>query len=360
MPRRACSFLLIFSLLLAISAAAQTQATTVPLILPGGLAYDTSGNLYFAETGNHVVRRVTPAGIITTVAGTGTQGFAGDGGAATSALLDSPSSVALDAAGDLFIADAHNHRIRRVDAVSGIITTFAAQLDLPAALAIDAAQNLYFADQRRHVVQRIDHASGAMTTVAGTGTQGYAGDLGPATLAAIDSPSGLALDAAGNLYIADTHNQRIRRVDAVAGIITSVAGTGQPGFAGDASAATSAAIDLPRGLALDAAGNLFLVDSRNQRIRRIDAITGQIATIAGNGTQAFAGDQAAATAASLDTPRASQSRLRTCPRWPIPRTIACARSMRPPSFIPSRASAQWPRIHSCSPGRWRHSTVRAL
>jgi sugar lactone lactonase YvrE len=309
MPRRASPFLLLCCLLLAGSAAAQTQATTVPLILPGGLAYDTVGNLYFAETGNHIVRRVTPAGIITTVAGTGVQGFAGDGGAATLALLDSPSSVALDAAGDLFLADAHNHRIRRVDAVTSIITTFAgtgiaAELDLPSALAFDAAQNLYFADQRRHVVRRIDHASGAITTVAGNGTQAYSGDLGPATQAAIDSPSGLALDASGNLYIADTHNHRIRRVDAVTGVITSVAGTGQPGFAGDASAATSAAIDLPRGLALDAGGNLFLVDSRNQRIRRIDATTGQIATIAGDGTQAFAGDQGFATAASLDTPRA--------------------------------------------------------
>ena len=323
MPSRTNPFLIFLSLLLAAHATAQPQpplATSVPLILPGGLAYDTAGKLYFAETGNNVVRRVDLAGYITTVAGTGVQGFAGDGAAATAALLDSPSSVALDSGGDLFIADAHNHRIRRVDAVSGLITTFAgtgvagmsangtlasiAQLDLPAALAFDAAQNLYFADQRRHVVRRIDHSSGAVTTVAGSGVQGYSGDKGSALLAAIDSPSGLALDAAGNLFVADTHNQRIRRVDAVTGIITSVAGTGQPGFAGDASAAASAAVNLPRGLALDAAGNLFLVDARNQRIRRIDAITGQIATIAGNGAQAFAGDGSAAVAASLDTPRA--------------------------------------------------------
>jgi DNA-binding beta-propeller fold protein YncE len=191
--------LLILSLFLASSVTAQVQATSIPLILPGGLAYDTVGNLYFAETGNHLVRRVTPAGIITTVAGNGVQGLAGDGGAATAAELDSPTSVALDPAGDLFIADAHNHRIRRVDASTGIIATFAggtAQLDLPSALAFDAAQNLYVADQRRHVVQRIDHASGAITTVAGNGTEGYSGDQGPATQAAIDSPSGLALDAA--------------------------------------------------------------------------------------------------------------------------------------------------------------------
>ncbi len=298
----------------------QTQATAVPLILPGGLAYDASGNLYFAETANHIVRRVSTAGTLTTLAGTGVQGFAGDGGPATAAMLDSPSSVAIDASGNVFVADAHNHRIRRVDAVSGVITTFAgtgvvgtsangtvaaaAQLDLPSALAFDRAQNLYFADARTHVVRRIDRATTAIATVAGNGRQGYSGDLGLATLAAIDSPSGIALDSAGNLYLADTHNHRVRRVDAATGIITTATGSGQPGFSGDGTAAATASINLPRGLALDAAGNLFIVDSRNQRIRRIDGTTGQIATIAGGGIQGFAGDGSPAVTASLDTPRA--------------------------------------------------------
>jgi sugar lactone lactonase YvrE len=307
--------LLAFILWTALPSMAQqpTQATTVPLILPGGLAYDASGNLYFAETANHVIRRVTPAGVLTTVAGNTTQGFSGDTGPATSAQLDSPAAVAIDAAGNVFVADTHNHRIRRVDAVSGIITTFAGtgtpglsasgtaaaatNIDLPQALAFDAAQNLYFADARTHVVRRLDRAAGLVTTVAGSGRQGFSGDLGPATLAAIDSPSGIALDAQGNLYLADTHNHRVRRVDAVTGIITSVAGTGQPGFSGTA-------LNLPRGLALDASGNLFLVDSRNERVRRIDATTGQISTIAGAGVQTFAGDGSPAVSAALDTPRA--------------------------------------------------------
>lgn len=307
-------------LLLAPLLRAQMQATTVPLILPGGLDYDGAGNLYFAETGKHVVRKVDTGGVLTTVAGTGVQGFGGDGGPATAAMLDSPMAVAHDSAGNLYIADAHNHRIRRVDAVSGVISTFAgtgvggssangtlavqARMDLASALAIDTAGDLYFADIRAHVVRRIDHVSGMVATVAGDGVEGFSGDGGAATAAAIDSPSGIALDPSGNLFLADTHNHRVRRVDAATGVITTVAGTGQPGFAGDAGAAPAARLSLPHGLALDAQGNLFVVDSRNQRVRRVDAATGQILTIAGSGMQGFAGDGGAATAAEMDTPRA--------------------------------------------------------
>jgi sugar lactone lactonase YvrE len=296
------------------------QATTVPLLLPGGLAYDAQGNLYFAETANHLIRKVSPSGILTIVAGTGVQGFAGDGAPAIAALLDSPTAVALDAAGDIFLADTHNHRIRRVDAVSGIITTIAgtgtpanspdgtpaasAQINLPGALAFDSAGDLYFADSASFVIRRIAAGTGLLTTVAGDGVQGFSGDGAPATSASIDSPLGISLDPSGNLYLADSHNQRVRRVDEQTGIITTVAGTGLSGFSGDSSAATAARLDLPRGLALDLSGNLYVVDSLNQRIRRIDALTGQISTIAGDGTQAYAGDGGPAVAASLDTPRA--------------------------------------------------------
>ena len=296
-----------------------TQATTVPLMLPGGLAYDSAGDLFFAETARHVVRRVSPTGILSTVAGTGVQGFGGDGGPAVAALLDSPGAVALDGAGNLFIADSHNHRIRRVDAGSGGITTLAgtgqvgasangtlaknAQMDRPTAVAFDTAGSLFFADSGTHLVRRIDHATSILTTVAGNGVQGFSGDGGPALAAAIDTPSGLAVDGAGNLYLADTHNQRVRRVDAATGVITSVAGTGQSGFSGDGGAAGMAALRLPRGLALDAAGNLYLADASNHRVRRIDAATGQMTTVAGDGTQGYAGDSSAAVAASLDSPR---------------------------------------------------------
>jgi sugar lactone lactonase YvrE len=308
---------------LATTAHAQTQATTLPLLLPSATAFDAAGNLYFVETGNHVVRKITPAGIITTVAGNGVQGFAGDSGLATSAELDSPAGLALDAAGDLFIADSHNHRVREVAAATGVIATIAgtgvagfsgdggmataARLDLPTALALDTAGDVYVADTENHRVRRIAAATGVITTVAGNGIEAFAGDNGPATAASIDSPNGLALDAAGNLYIADTHNGRVRMVSAANGLISTVAGAGVVGgnvqaFGGDNGPATAAGLALPRGLAMDSAGNLYFADSANHRIRRISP-TGVITTVAGQGTETFAGDNVPAASASLDSPR---------------------------------------------------------
>ena len=269
------------------------SALTVPLLLPSAVVFDAQGNLYIAETGNHVIRRIDPSGNITAVAGTGVQGFSGEGGAAVSAQLDSPEGLALDGAGDLYIADTHNHRIRKVAAATRIITTVAgtgaagfsgdngaataAQLDLPTALALDAGGDLYLADSANHRIRRIDAVTGSITTVAGTGMQGYSGDNGPATAAVIDSPTGLAVDAAGNLYLADTHNQRIRRVDAVTGAISTIAGNGVLGFTADGAPGTPLA--LPQGLSLDAIGNLYFADRANHRIRRIDANTGRSAPL---------------------------------------------------------------------------------
>ena len=315
------ALLLLLSLASPLSAPAQTasvSALTVPLILPSAIVFDTTGNLYFAETGNHVVRKIDPTGNITTIAGTGTQGFSGNAGPATSATLDSPQGLALDTANNLYIADTHNHRIRKLNLTTGILTTIAgtttpgfsgdkasatsAQLNLPTALALDASNNLYLADTGNHRIRKIS-AAGIITTIAGTGTQGFSGDSSPATSAAIDSPTGLAVDAANNLYLADTHNHRIRKITATTGIITTIAGTGAPGFSGDTTVATTATLALPHGITIDPAGNLYLADTANHRIRRIDAATGIITTAAGDGTQAFAGDGGPAIAASLDGPR---------------------------------------------------------
>jgi hypothetical protein len=315
------ALLLLLSLASPLNAPAQTttvSALTVPLILPSAIVFDATGNLYFAETGNHVIRKLDTAGNITIIAGTGTQGFSGDTGPATSATLDSPQGLALDSTSNLYVADTHNHRIRKLNLTTGIITTIAgatpgfsgdnalatsARLNLPTALALDAAGNLYLADTGNHRIRKITASTGIITTIAGTGTQGFSGDTGLAISATIDSPTGLALDSANNLYLADTHNHRIRKITATTGLITTIAGTGAPGFSGDISAATTATLALPHGLTIDTQGNLYLADTANHRIRRIDATTGIITTVAGDGTQAFSGDGGPAIAASLDSPR---------------------------------------------------------
>ncbi|MGO9231164.1 MAG: Ig-like domain repeat protein, partial [Bryobacteraceae bacterium] len=287
------------------------EATTVPLVQPTGLAFDTAGNLYIADTGDNVVREVNLAGIISTVAGDGEQGFGGDGGAATSALLDSPNGIAVDSNGNLYIADSHNNRIREVS--GGVIATIAgtgaagfsgdgsaataATLSYPTAVAVDSNSNVYIADTNNHRIREITGTT--INTVAGNGSQFYSGDGGPATAAGLDSPNGVAVDAAFNIYIGDTHNQRVRMVTFATGIITTLAGTGVQGFTADGPAA-SAALALPRGVAVDASGNVYVADSDNNRIRTISR--GQVTTIAGNGSEGFTGDSGPSTSASLDTP----------------------------------------------------------
>ena len=314
--------LALLSLLVPPHTPAQTttiNATTIPLILPSAIVFDAAGNLYIAETGNHVIRKVDTLGHITTIAGTATQGFSGDNGPATAAQLDSPQGLALSTT-TLYIADTHNHRIRAVDLTTNIITTIAgttpgfsgdnaaatsAHLNLPTAITLDATGNLYIADTANHRIRRIDATTGIITTIAGNGTQGFSGDSGPATAASIDSPTGLAVDSLNNLYLADTHNHRIRKITATTGLITTIAGTGTLGQSGDTAAATAAKLALPHGLTIDPQGNLYLADTANHRIRRIDATTGIITTIAGTGTQGYSGDTGPAIAANLDSPRSA-------------------------------------------------------
>ncbi len=289
------------------SAAAQTltsgvQATTVSASVPEGVAYDNSGNLYFSSRNDHAVRKVDLFGTVTTVAGTGQQGFAGDGSAATSALLDSPSGIAVDSAGRVYIADSRNHRIRVVSA-SGIISTVAgtgvagfsgdggaatsAQLDLPSGVTVDGAGNLYIADTNNHRIRKVTGTT--ISTVAGTGEQGFAGDGQAATAALLDTPYSVALDTdAVSFYITDTHNQRVRRVNA-AGIISTVAGTGSN-------------LLNPRGVAVNSSGTAYFADSGNEVVRALSS--GALSIVAGTGEEGFAGDINTASSALLDTPRA--------------------------------------------------------
>ena len=289
-------------------------ATSAQIYNPTGIALDGGGNLYIADFYNHKIRKVTPAGIISTVAGS-SYGYSGDGGAATAAQMATPEGVAVDGDGNIYIADNGNNCIRKVDA-AGTITTYAgnttagfsgdggpataAELAYPSGVTIDAAGNLYIADQNNNRV-RIVTPGGTINTFAGTGTGTYGGDGGAATAAQLYRPTGTAVDAAGNVYIADEYNNRIRKV-LPSGTITTIAGTGTGGFSGDGGPAVSAHLYDPWGVGVDAAGNIYIGDGGNQCVRKIDA-SGNISTIAGiGGTGGYSGDGGAATAAKLQDP----------------------------------------------------------
>jgi len=288
-------------------------ATSAFLSEPGSVAVDTLGNLFIADTGDNSIRQVNSSGIINRVAGSGVNGYGGDHGPAGLAYLNQPNGVALDAAGNVFIADTLNHRIRKVD-TSGIITTIAgngvagytgdggpasaASLNMPSYIVLDGAGNLYISDSANERI-RETMVSGTIDTIAGDGGYRYAGDGGLATSASIQQPLGVAVDASGNLFIADTYNNCIREVD-INGVISTVAGNGIPGYSGDTGPAVGASLDLPRTVAFDAAGNLFIADNGNNVVRRVTA--GIISTIAGNGVAGYYGDNGPATSASLYSP----------------------------------------------------------
>ncbi len=258
-------------------------ASTAELSFPKAVAFDSLGNLYVADSGNHRVRKVDPEGRITTVAGSGVLGYSGDASAAVAARISVPLGVAADAAGNLYIADTLNERVRKVHP-DGRITTVAgsgvqgfggdggpasaARLSFPAAVAADEAGNLYIADSGNHRVRRVD-PDGRITTVAGSGLQGFGGDGGPAVAARLNSPRGVSTDAAGNLYIADTFNERVRKVDPH-GRITTIAGSGARGYGGDDGLAINAQLSLPKAVAVDRAGSLYIADYGNSRVRRVD------------------------------------------------------------------------------------------
>lgn len=274
--------------------------------LPLGVAFDAGGNLYIADTVNNRIRRVdSVTGVITTVAGTGQQGFSGDGGLAVDAQLHQPAGIAVDAVGNLIVADTGNSVIREVNAQTGLIATIAgngtagyqgdnglataAELNHPAAIAVDGAGNIFVSDSGNNRVRRIDATTGAIALYAGSGSPTYNGDGMAATLASLSNPQSLVLDDAGNLYLTDTGHNLVREVLAATGNIQSVAGSPgvAAGFAGDGGPASHAVLNAPSGIAMDAVGNLDFSDSGNERIRSIAAQTGIIATIAGNGTAGY-------------------------------------------------------------------------
>ncbi|RMF95717.1 MAG: hypothetical protein D6734_05085 [Candidatus Schekmanbacteria bacterium] len=281
-------------------------AVDAGLDTPTDVSCDLAGNIYIAVQKQHRVRMVSKTtGKIVTVAGTGTAGYNGDGIPAVSAMLNKVEGVYVDNSGNIYICDTMNHRIRKVDS-SGIITTIAgtgspgdddgevatlAKIDQPVDIILDSAGNIYFADIQNDKIKKIDAVTGIIDTIAGTGNAGYSGDGGPAISAKLKDPSGIALDSTGNLYIADSSNNRIRKVDLTTGIITTVAGIGSGGYSGDGGPAVAAKIKTPSGIWFSSEGYMLIADTGNQCIRVVDPTTGIISTYAGIPTHGgFAGD----------------------------------------------------------------------
>ncbi len=265
-----------------------------------GVAVDNAGNIYYVDTYHHVIRKINSTGIITTIAGTGVSGYSGDGGQATDAQLFSPGDLAIDNAGNIYISDGNNFRVRKIN-TAGVISTLAgngvagssgdggpatAAAVWPARVCTDNAGNVYVVDGVHVVIRKID-AAGIITTFAGNGTHGFSGDGGPATAAQIDGPGGVAADAAGNVYIADGANYRIRKVN-TSGIITTFAGNGVAGYSGDGGPALAANISSPYDIYVDDVGNLLLAEGDDNVIRKI-SVTGIISTVAGNGSPGCSG-----------------------------------------------------------------------
>ncbi len=285
--------------------------TSAQLNTPLNVAVDSSGNFYFSDTANNVVRKVSASGAISTIAGTGTAGYSGDGGSPTAAQLNRPRGIAVDTSGNIYIADSQNARVRKIS--GGSISTVAgsgtagyggdggaataAQLYVPIGVAVDAGGNLYIADFTNNRVRKV--SGGTITTVAGNGLAGYSGDGRAAVNAMLNGPTDVAVDSNGNLYIADLNNDVVREVSA--GNIMTVAGNGLPGVGGDGGPATAALVGNPTGVAVDSAGNLY-VASGSATVRKVYANTGFITTIAGNGTRGYSGDGGSALLGEFNAP----------------------------------------------------------
>lgn len=304
-------------------------ATAAQLNQPTCAVLDKEGNLYIGDVVTYTVRRVeATTGIITLYAGNGIAAYSGDGGPATSASIYGPSACAIDSAGNLYIADVGNNVVRKITASTGIITTVAgngvanggfsgdgglatiAELKMPYGIAVDSVGNLFISDMDNQRVRKVDGATGIITTIAGTGNYGYSGNGGAATSAMIGNPQQLALDGSGNLYIAEQGESVIVKVNLSTGIITTVAGGGStsrdslnadPIIAGDGGLATKAKLSAPQGVVVDADGNIFIADSGNHRVRKVTASTGIITTVVGSKI-GYSGDGGASNRARLHNP----------------------------------------------------------
>lgn len=296
-----------------------------------GIALDPSGNIFFVDGAANVVRKVDrTTGVITKVAGT-FLGFnivdptpvKGDGGPAVDSHLNVPYGVAVDTDGNIYIADTGNNVVRKISASTGVIATIAGNPNAygytgdggPAAsavfyspydVAVDKDNNIYIVDSQNHVIRKIAASTGVVTTVAGSGPdhKGYAGDNGPAIEASLHTPQGVAVDAAGNLYIVDSGNNVVRKVDALTGTITTIAGTGQWGYDGDGKQATLARLNAPSRVSVDEAGDVYIADQGSHLVRKITVSTGIINTLAGTAGEAgYSGDGGAAAEAKLSSPQ---------------------------------------------------------
>ncbi len=291
-------------------------ATAARLYHPKAAAIDAAGNVYIADADNNRIRMINTSGIMSTIAGNASPGYGGDGLPAASATLNRPNDIKFDAAGNTYICDADNHCIRKITAATGIISTVAgtpttsgfagdggpataALMEFPCAIALDAAGNLYIADQYNNRIRKVN-TSGTISTVVGSGATGYAGAGGPATAADIGFPFGLAVDASGNIFISLLYANVVAKVN-TAGTLTTYAGTGAAAFSGDGGPATAAEMDGQWGIATDAPGNLYIADYNNQRIRKVNT-AGVISTVAGTGSSGYSGDGGLATSAWLHDP----------------------------------------------------------
>ncbi|HVX52087.1 MAG TPA: hypothetical protein VHB48_18150, partial [Chitinophagaceae bacterium] len=329
---------LLLSLFLLIACSAQSQlitfagrynylgdngaATKAGLFSPYAVAVDANGNVYIATTKDNLVRKVNAlTQVIATIAGTGVSGYSGDGGPAAAAQLsfyNSLPDIATDKKNNVYISDYGNNCIRKIDAQTNKISTIAgtgvagysgdggaakaAKLNGPAGIAVDTAGNIYFADNNNNVIRKIDASTLKISTIAGNGDFGYSGDGGAATAAAMLYPECVAVDKKGNVYISDVYNNVIRMVDAATQKISTVAGNGSHGYGGDGGLATSAVLGYTAGVCVDTAGNIYIADQSNNRIRKVAAGTKKISTIAGTGIQGFSGDGGAAVSAQIKKP----------------------------------------------------------